>query len=352
MGLYRACRALLRHERFDALFVTIYPTYPALLGPIFKRRLGIPFVLDYQDPWVGAWGDTVGPGRGGRPDWKSRLARVLATRLEPRAARAADGITAVSAAVYEDVRAARSRARAHAVRGYSPRAASLRDFDYVRRRPRPNPYFDPKDGRAHLCYVGTLLPMGLETLRAVLNAMALLRDRQPTLYARLRLHCLGTSNQTTPDVSERVLPVARELGVDDCVVEIAPRIAYLDALTVLVQATGILLMGSSERHYTASKLYPALLAERPILAVYHAESSVVEVLRRAARPPSARLVTYDDATRAEGQGRGHPCRAGGTARGAGVRSRGGGHAGWSRNFPPAALAGALAAVLDRATGRA
>src|SRR6185312_4516898 len=33
-GLYRACRSLLARERFDALFITIYPTYPALLGPL------------------------------------------------------------------------------------------------------------------------------------------------------------------------------------------------------------------------------------------------------------------------------------------------------------------------------
>jgi hypothetical protein len=68
---------------------------------------------------------------------------------------------------------------------------------------------------------------------------------------------------------------------------------------VQTEATAILMMGSSEPHYTASKLYPGLLAERPILAVYHEASSVVEILRRAAHPPAARLVTYDDTNRAE-----------------------------------------------------
>ena len=76
-GLRRACRSLLARERFDALFITIYPTYPALLGPMLKRRFAIPFVLDYQDPWVGAWGRTVGGGADGRPDWKSRASRQI-----------------------------------------------------------------------------------------------------------------------------------------------------------------------------------------------------------------------------------------------------------------------------------
>ena len=59
------------------------------------------------------------------------------------------------------------------------------------------------------------------------------------------------------------------------VTETPDRLDYLDALAVLTHASGILLLGSSEPHYTASKLYPALLARRPVLAVFHEKSSVV-----------------------------------------------------------------------------
>jgi hypothetical protein len=296
-GLLGTCTGLLRREPFDALFVTIYPTYPALLGPILKSRFGVPFVLDYQDPWVGAWGLAVGGGAGGSPDLKSRGSRVLGLALEPRALRAADAITAVSQGTYEQVRSRHpwvgNRPFAEIPLGVEPA-----DFDALKGRLRPNPHFDPKDGQVHVCYVGTLLPLGFETLRAVLGAAALLRDREPALYGRLRLHFIGTSNQTAPDGQCRVRPVAEELGVAGVVSEIPPRLDYLDALTVQVQATAILLLGSSERHYTASKVYPALLAERPILAVYHEASTVVDVLQRAARPPTARLVTYGDVDRA------------------------------------------------------
>ena len=292
-GLRRTCALLLESERFDALFITIYPTYPALLGPSLKRRFGVPFVLDYQDPWVGAWGLTVGGGRGGRPDWRSRASRFLASRLETRVVRAADAITAVSEETYRELW------RRYPGLEKTPCAAipiggEPADFERIRRAPRENPWFDPKDGQTHVCYVGTLLPLGEETLRAVLAAVALVRARRPELYARLRLHFFGTGNQTVPGAAPRALPLAAEIGVADRVTELPTRIDYLDALTVLTQAHAILLMGSSERHYTASKLYPALLAERPLLAVYHEASSVVEILRRAARPPAARLVTYGD----------------------------------------------------------
>lgn len=294
-GLARTASRLLSAEKFDALLITIYPTYPALLGPLLRRRFGVPFVLDYQDPWVGAWGETVGGGPGSAVDWKSRASRALALRLEPRAARAADALTAVSAATCEAVQE-RNPSLGAIPCAEIPLGGEPADFDRVHERPRPNGFFDPDDGRFHLCYVGTLLPLGFETLRAFFSAVALLQDRRPRLYERLALHFFGTSNRTGAEVPERVLPIARELGVGDRVTEVAPRIDYLAAVRVQTQASGLLLLGSSEPHYTASKLFPALLSRRPLLALYHERSTVVEMLRRAA--PTARCVPYGDATRA------------------------------------------------------
>lgn len=297
-GLARAASRLLAAERFDALFITVYPTYPALLGPRLRRRFGVPFVLDYQDPWVGSWGETVGGGPGGSVDWKSRATRALALKIEPRAARAADALTAVSAGTYEAVRE-RNPGLAGVPCAEIPLGAEPADFGRVRAQGRPNGFFDPADGRFHLCSVGTLLPLGFETLRAFFAAVVLLRERRGSLYERLAIHFFGTSNQTDLRAPERALPVARELGVADRVTEIAPRIGYLDAVRVQTQANGLLLLGSSESHYTASKLFPALLSRRPLLALYHERSTVVEMLRSAAPEPAARCVTYGDTTRAE-----------------------------------------------------
>lgn len=291
VGLFKEASWLLRNESYDALFITIFPTYPALLGPLLKARFKVPFVLDYIDPWVSAWGKTVGGGKNGAIDLKSRLTRVAALALEPVAARSADAITAVSAGTYEMI-----KARIPATRGKPsaaiPYGGEASDFIYLRSSPRPNPYFDPGDGASHICYVGTLLPLGFETLRAVLKALAELRDSRSDIYDRIRLHFFGTSNQTVGDPAQRVTPVAREIGVENVVTEHPLRVGYLDALTIQTQASAILLMGSSEPHYTASKLYPALLAGRPLIAVYHRQSSVAEIMAQVTHPPRAQLVTY------------------------------------------------------------
>jgi hypothetical protein len=277
-GLRRTCSELLARERFDALFITIYPTYPALLGPGLKRRFGLPFVLDYQDPWVGSWGRDVGGGPGGRPDLRSRVSRAIAARLEPVAVSAADALTAVSARTYEDVLARTPHARPK-VCAAIPLGAEARDVEWLRAHPRENRCFDPRDGLVHVSYVGTVLPTGLDIVRAVLTAAARLRDDAPEAYARLRLHFIGTGNQRAEATEPRVLPLASAAGVADIVTEVAPRLDYLDALTVQLTSDALLLLGSTEPHYTPSKVFPALLSQRPVVAAYHAESPVLDLLR-------------------------------------------------------------------------
>ena len=277
-GLRAVSDRLLERERFHAIYITVYPTYPALLGPHLKARHDLPFVLDYQDPWVGAWGRDVGGGVNGSPDFRSRMSRAVAVRIEPRVVRRADGLTAVSARTYEDVLARVPDARPR-VCAPIPLGFEEADFEALRRAPRVNRLFDPHDGLAHVCYVGTVLPTGFPVLRAVLAAARELRRSAPEAYARLRLHFIGTSNQRDAGAAERVTPVARELGVDAVVHEVPGRVDYLDALNVQVQASALLLMGGLEPHYTPSKVFPALLSRRPIVAAYHKASSVLEVLR-------------------------------------------------------------------------
>lgn len=297
-GLWRKANELMREQRFEIVFITIFPTYTALLGPPLKSRFKAAFVLDYIDPWVSEWGKTVGGGPSGTVDLKSRLTRAAALMLEPMAVKRADAITAVSEATYESIRQRHPDLR-NIPCAAIPYGGDGRDFEWLRNHPRPNAYFDNTDGNFHLVYVGTLLPLGMETLRAVLRAAALLKQSSAQAYRKLRIHFFGTSNQTGGDQVERVVPVARDLGVEDSVREYPVRIPYLDALTVQVQASAVLLMGSTEHHYTASKLYPALLSGRPVVAVYHQQSSVASIMQRVTSPPAAQVITYDDVSRAE-----------------------------------------------------
>jgi glycosyltransferase involved in cell wall biosynthesis len=280
---------LLQARRFDLLLIPGPPWHTFRLGPWARRRFGVPYVLDYIDPWVFSMGGNE------RAWWtKGYWFRRMALMLEPRAAREASHIVAVSDGTNEGVRRSYPDLPPDMFTGI-PYGFEPSDLDALRARPRANPYWDGTDGKRHLVYVGAMLPNGYETLRALFRALAVIRERHPVFYERTRLHFFGTTYDPKAP-TKLVEPVARELGVGDIVDERPARVPYLDALNILTQADGVLALGSSERHYTASKIFPNIFSRRPVFAVYHEASSVCDVMREA---QAGVLVTYGDVLRAE-----------------------------------------------------
>jgi Glycosyl transferase 4-like domain len=292
---YRPMRATLRQicagdRRPALLFIPGPPWHTFLLGADMREAFGIPYVLDYIDPWVSS------AGADGRFWTKAYWYRRVAAALEPRAVRGAARITAVSDGTNDGVRAMYPALPASMFTGI-PYGFEPADFEALRRRPRPNALWSNADGALHLVSVGAMLPNGYETLRALFAGVQVLRETMPALGTRLRLHFVGTTYEPTPR-QPLVEPVAREMGLGDVVSEHPARVPYLDALNLLCSADGIVALGSSEAHYTASKIYPSILARRPLLAMYHAASSVCDVVRQA---HAGELVSYTDTDRAEAQ---------------------------------------------------
>jgi hypothetical protein len=169
------------------------------------------------------------------------------------------------------------------------------DATFLRTRPSSAaPIVAGGDGLLHLVYVGTLLPAGYDTLRAFFAALARARERDGATAARIRVHFFGTSNQRSSTAPPRALAVAAEFGVQDLVSEQPGRLDYFDALQALASASGVLLLGSHEPHYTPSKVFPAMCSGRPLLAIFHEQSTATDVLRRFGGAPAVRLLTYDD----------------------------------------------------------
>ena len=107
------------------------------------------------------------------------------------------------------------------------------------------------------------------------------------------MHFVGTSNQRIEVSKSLVLNRASAIGISECITENPARVDYTEALRILVQSSAILLMGSSERHYTASKLYPAMLSNRPLLGLFHRASSVTTILS-GGHSVAAKLVQFGE----------------------------------------------------------
>jgi hypothetical protein len=163
------------------------------------------------------------------------------------------------------------------------------DFEYVRRNPRPNPLFTPRDGVFHMSYVGRGGPDMVAALRALFTAVQRGREKAPELYKRLRMHFVGTTYAPNAAGQYQVLPVARDCKVDDIVDEKPGRVQHLDAIQILLDSDALVVVGSEAPHYTASKIFPYILAAKPLLAVFHEESSAVKVL---AETRAGKAVTF------------------------------------------------------------
>jgi hypothetical protein len=272
--LAEGVRQLIETRDPDAVLITGSPFYPMLLARTIKRRYRKPVVLDFQDPWVSSWGARQPLSS------KAGLSHALARRLEPIALRHADFVTSVSKRQNEEM-AARYSWLAPERMAAVPIGGDPDDF-LALGEAEDDAEVRLSSDDINLVYVGTLLPRADEVLRQVLRAA--MAARQRCLAERLKLTFVGTSNQPNGEGDYRVLTVAHAEGVQDFVAETPQRVPFLAALGLLKQADCILLMGSDEPHYTASKVFPALLSGRPCVGVFHQASSAGDILRRAGVP--------------------------------------------------------------------
>jgi hypothetical protein len=257
---------LLAAKEIDLVFVSVLPGYAGLLGAWAKRHFGVLFVLDYQDPWVSDWGAS-------QPRFsKAGVAHRLAEILEPRFAPVADAITAVSNGTLDGLRN-RGLLRENIPTAELPIGSDPVDHEIARRVGTSHLKKEPNS--LNLAYLGTVPEGKLPVLREIFRAM---KNEQSRL--RVILHLIGTSAQPDGADSIGLGRLAAECGATDFVRLEPRRIPYLDALRTMQEADALLMLGSTESHYTASKIFPYWLAERPIVGVAHAKSTVWEIAQR------------------------------------------------------------------------
>jgi len=163
-----------------------------------------------------------------------------------------------------------------------PYGGSERDFEALQKKPRKTFLFDPDDGKIHLIYAGAMLPKAYDVLERLLSALVLLRQRNPSLADKLRVHFVGTGLlEGDKEHGHTIQPYIERLGLDPMVSEMPSRIKYLDVLNHLEKSTAILVIGSTEVHYSPSKIYLGIMARRPMFALLHEDSTAVATLRES-----------------------------------------------------------------------
>jgi hypothetical protein len=264
---------LLQEQEFDLIYfsTTQYPL--CVLGAYWKRRFGVPYVIDVQDPWYTDYYQDKPKSQRPKKYWFSyRLNRWL----EPKAMKNVDGLISVSETYIDDLQQ-RYPETCNVPSSTITFGAFAPDMDIARKHaaeflPLLNPLYK------NIVYIGRGGNDMHTALTKLFEGFKLGLETDKALFSKLRLHFIGTSYAPNGHGTPTIKPLAYTFGLSNYVIEQTDRISYYHTLVTLNLADGLFIPGSDSPGYTASKIYPYLLSSKPLLAIFADESPALKVL--------------------------------------------------------------------------
>ena len=265
---------LLKKQKFDLIYFSTTQFPICILGAYWKKRFNIPYVIDMQDPWHSDYYQDKPKAQRPPKYWFSyRINKYL----EPLAMSQADGLISVSADYINILKLRYSRIR-HIPYAIITFGAFQKDFDTAKKNQH---LFKPllSSDFINIVYIGR---GGYDMHKAIIPLIKGLKSglkTNPLKFSRVRLHFIGTSYAAEGQGKQTILPLAKQYGVEDYVVEITDRISYFYTLITLQSADALFIPGSDDPKYTASKIYPYLFTHKITLAIFNSHSPAMDVLK-------------------------------------------------------------------------
>ena len=270
--LYKKAKQLILTEKMDFLYIPIPSFYCALLGRWLHSSTKIKYGIDYIDPWVHTF-----PGSNkifSRHWFSTSIARLL----EPIAVKKAVLITGVAAGYYEGVLQRNPHLMQQAVIGAMPYGGEKTDHEKLNGLNIGTWLYKKEPGKIKMVYAGAMLPKAYAPLEAIFKSI----HQNPANFKNVEFIFIGTGRRANDPASYNIKQLAQQYGLwQTTVFEYPQRIPYLDVLAHLNIADGIFILGSTEPHYTPSKVYQGVLSGKPLLAVLHSASTAREVLEKS-----------------------------------------------------------------------
>ena len=241
---------LARAGAADVALLSGGPFAPFLLGPALRRR-GVPYVLDFRDPW--SWEPRF---ERFRPGARRAGGRMLERAAERRALAAAAAVVTVAPEIGDEYERLYPwlQGRVHVVRhGFDP-------CDFASAQP------DSEPGDPVLLHAGTMLA-GDRTPELILDAARRVR----AAGRPLRVVLLGAFS---PELLGFVEEPLREGWL-----ELREPVPHGEAIAKMRTASVLWLQPGTERFLVTGKIYEYLAARRPIVAAVRSDASAAAVLR-------------------------------------------------------------------------
>ncbi|MFP5040680.1 glycosyltransferase, partial [Parasediminibacterium sp. JCM 36343] len=268
-----AINKLLKQKHFDLVYFSTTQFPLLVLGRYWKWRFKVPYVIDMQDPWHSTY--YVNKPKAERPK-KYWFSFYLNKWLEPIAMNGVDGLISVSAAYIQELQQ-RYPVLINKPSSIITFGAFSKDMEVAKKKTVSTVFL--KDN--HLKYIVYVGRGGFDMQLALALVFAAFKEglsKQPDIFKQFRFVFIGTSYAPKGKGTKTILPVAEKAGVGNYLTEYTERVAYYEGLSILQNADMLFIPGSDSAAYTASKLYPYILTEKPILGIFHIESSAKKIL--------------------------------------------------------------------------
>ncbi|MGF1923085.1 MAG: hypothetical protein ACQUHE_02815, partial [Bacteroidia bacterium] len=246
-------------------------------------------VIDMQDPWHSEYYRDKPKAERPKKYWFSyRLNKYL----EPIAMNKVDGLISVSANYIQILRERYPHLKNKPARLITFGAFDI-DFKIAKVHEKELTLLYKKESnRINIVYIGRGGYDMKDSVKLLFECFKKGLEFENALFEKVRFHFIGTSYAPKGKGIETILPIAENMGISEYVHETTDRIGFYACLKNLDSADGLFIMGSNDVAYTASKLYPYILADRPLLSIFHKESNACEILKKI---NSGDIITIDEA---------------------------------------------------------
>lgn len=267
---------LLKKNKFHLVYFSTTAFHVMALGPEWKRKFKVPFILDIQDPWRNDF--YLSKPAAERPP-KFFIAYNIDKYLEARTIPFADGIISVSQAYCDTFlqrypSLTKERCKVITFGAADKDIAVMKEFVHS-----PGDVSLPGD-KINAVYIGRGGYDMSFAAEIIFTAFAKGLREAPATFSKIHFWFIGTSYATRGMGTKTIYPIAVKNKVGEYVTEITDRIPYFESLFLLDKAQLLIVPGSTDTAYTASKIYPYILLEKKMLAVFNFNSSVVNMLQQ------------------------------------------------------------------------
>jgi hypothetical protein len=264
--------AILKKNSFQLIYFSTTQFPVLILGRYWKWRYKIPYVIDMQDPWHSMYYQDKPKAERPKKYWFSYYLNKI---LEPIAMNGCDGLISVSNAYIVELR---KRYCNLLTKPSSVITFGAFDKDLEIAKEVKSTILLTEGPHKNIVYVGRGGYDMQPALSLIFSAFRMGLTKQPDLYSQFRFIFIGTSYAPKGQGKKTIESVADKEGILEYVTEFTDRVPYFEGLSLLLKAEMLFIPGSDDPAYTASKLYPYILAKKPLLGIFHPSSSAINIL--------------------------------------------------------------------------